>query len=149
MLIAPVEGARGRPEEAAVGSHAAFSAPIFSRPGVASLSVQKLPDRIWTPVGAVQTQQDLPWWEMDDKQSDEKAHVQLLIPEGPVCSSFLRLRRADPGHVGTQVVMIDARSVNHRQEDVNQALERVDAEVTGVRFEVPGECGSLLDSGFC
>ncbi|WP_230290433.1 hypothetical protein, partial [Deinococcus sp. 14RED07] len=38
---------------------------------------------------------------------------------------------------------------NHRQEDVNQALECVDAEVTGVRFEVPGECGSLLDSGFC
>ena len=36
-----------------------------------------------------------------------------------------------------------------RGKDVNQALKGVDAEVTGVRFEVPGECGSLLDSGFC
>jgi len=41
------------------------------------------------------------------------------------------------------------RECNHRQEDIDEPLERVDAEVTGVRFEVPGECGSLLDSGFC
>ena len=38
---------------------------------------------------------------------------------------------------------------NHRQEDVNQALKGVDAEMPGVRFEVPGEYGSLLSSGFC
>ncbi|WP_345447729.1 hypothetical protein [Deinococcus caeni] len=86
---------------------------------------------------------------MDDEQSDEKAHVQLLIPEGAVCPSFLGLWRADPGHVGTQIVMIDAPRGDHRQEDIDEPLERVDAEVTGVRFEVPGECGSLLGSGFC
>ena len=86
---------------------------------------------------------------MDDEQSDEKAHVQLLIPEGAVCSSLLALRGTHPRHMGTQVVMIDAPRGNHRQEDIDEPLERVDAEVTGVRFEVPGECGSLLDSGFC
>ena len=48
--------------------------------------------------------------------------------------------------MGTQVVMIDASRGNHRQKDVNEPLERVDAEVTGMRFEVPGECGSLLGS---
>ncbi|AAF10771.1 hypothetical protein DR_1197 [Deinococcus radiodurans R1 = ATCC 13939 = DSM 20539] len=83
---------------------------------------------------------------MDDKQSDEKAHVQLLIPEGAVCSSLLALRGTHPRHMGTQVVMIDAPRGNHRQEDVNEALECIDAEVTGMRFEVPGECGSLLGS---
>ncbi|CAM2974610.1 hypothetical protein DERA104750_09790 [Deinococcus radiodurans] len=51
--------------------------------------------------------------------------------------------------MGTQVVMIDAPRGNHRQEDIDEPLERVDAEVTGVRFEVPGEYGSLLSSGFC
>ena len=86
---------------------------------------------------------------MDDEQSDEKAHVQLLIPEGAVCSSLLALWATHPRHVGAQVVMIDASCGNHRQEDIDQALKGVDAEVTGVRFEVPGECGSLLDSGFC
>ena len=101
------------------------------------------------PVGAVQTQQNLPWWEMHDEQRDEKAHVQLVIPEGAVRPPFLGLWRADTGHVGTQIVMIDAPRGNHRQEDIDEPLERVDAEVTGVRFEVPGECGSLLDSGFC
>ena len=86
---------------------------------------------------------------MDDEQSDEKAHVQLLIPEGAVCSSLLALRGTHPRHMGTQVVMIDASHGNHRQKDVNQALEGIDSEVTGVRFEVPGEYGSLLSSGFC
>ena len=86
---------------------------------------------------------------MDDKQSDEKAHVQLLIPEGAVCPPFLSGWRADTVHVGTQFVMIDASRGNHRQKDVNQALECVDAEVTGVRFEVSCQCGSLLGSGFC
>ena len=51
--------------------------------------------------------------------------------------------------MGTQVVMIDASRGNHRQKDVNEPLERVDAEVTGVRFEVLCEYGSLLSSGFC
>ncbi|WP_240738540.1 hypothetical protein [Deinococcus fonticola] len=81
---------------------------------------------------------------MDDEQSDEKAR--LLIPEGSICPSFLRLRGTDAGQVGTQVVMIDASGDNHRQKHVDQALECVDSEVTGVRFEVPGECGSLLSS---
>ena len=99
--------------------------------------------------GAIQTQQNLPRWKMDDEQSDEKAHVQLLIPESAVCPPFFSLWGTDTGHMGTQVVMIDAPRGNHRQEDIDEPLERVDAEVTGMRFEVPGECGSLLDSGFC
>lgn len=86
---------------------------------------------------------------MDDEQGDEKAHVQLLIPEGPVCSSLLALRGTHPRHMGTQIVMIDASRGNHRQKDVNEPLERVNAEMTGVRFEVLGEYGSLLSSGFC
>ncbi len=101
------------------------------------------------PIGAVQTQQHLPRWKMDNEQSDEKVHVQLLIPEGAVCPPFLSLGHADTRHVGTQVVMIDAPRGNHRQKDVNQALKGVNAEMTGVRFEVLGECGSLLSSGFC
>ena len=83
---------------------------------------------------------------MDDEQSDEKAHVQLLIPESAVCPPFFSLWGTDTGHMGTQVVMIDAPRGNHRQKDVNQALKGVDAEVTGMRFEVPGEYGSLLSS---
>ncbi len=101
------------------------------------------------PVRAVQAQQDLSWWQVNDEQGDEKAHVQLLITEGPVCSSLLALRSTHAGHMGTQIVMIDASRGNHRQKDVNQALNGVDAEVTGVRFEVLGEYGSLLGSGCC
>ncbi|GGI94547.1 hypothetical protein GCM10010914_31390 [Deinococcus wulumuqiensis] len=86
---------------------------------------------------------------MHDEQRDEKAHVQLVIPEGAVRPPFLGLWRADTGHVGTQIVMIDAPRGNHRQKDVNQALEGIDSEVTGVRFEVSCQCGSLLGSGFC
>ena len=85
----------------------------------------------------------------DDEQGDEKAHVQLLIPEGPVCSSLLALRGTHPRHMGTQIVMIDASRGNHCQKDVNQALKGVDTEMTGVRFEVSCQCGSLLGSGFC
>ncbi|WP_345441268.1 hypothetical protein, partial [Deinococcus caeni] len=54
-----------------------------------------------------------------------------------------------PWHMGTQIVMIDTSRGNHRQKDVNEPLERVDAEMTGVRFEVLREYGSLLSSGFC
>ncbi|WP_245532776.1 hypothetical protein [Deinococcus proteolyticus] len=86
---------------------------------------------------------------MDDEQSDEKVHVQLLIPEGSVRPSFLGLRRADTGHVRTQVVMIDAPRGNHRQKHIDQPLKGVNAEVTRVYFEVAGQYGSLLGSGFC
>ena len=86
---------------------------------------------------------------MDDEQSDEKSHIQLFVPEGTVCPSFLRLWRADTGHVCTQVVMIDASGGDHRQKHIDHALEGVKSEVTGMRFEVSGKCGSLLSSGFC
>ena len=46
-------------------------------------------------------------------------------------------------------MVIDAPRGNHRQKHVNQALKGVDAEMTGLRFEVPVESGRLLDSGFC
>ncbi|ANC73316.1 hypothetical protein A2G07_15800 (plasmid) [Deinococcus radiodurans R1 = ATCC 13939 = DSM 20539] len=45
----------------------------------------------------VQTQQDLPRWKMDDEQSDEKAHVQLLIRKVRSARLFLPCGVLIPG----------------------------------------------------
>ncbi len=101
------------------------------------------------PVRAIQAQQHFPRRQMSDEQGHEKAYIQLVIPERAVCASFLGLRCADSRQVGTEVVMIDAPRGNHRQQHVNQALEGVSPKVACMRFEVLGQCGSLLGSGFC
>jgi hypothetical protein len=105
-------------------------------------SVSVLPGR------SVQTHQDFSGWEVDQDQGQEDLRGELLLMDGAFYAPFLGFGRTGSRGVGTEISVVDALCGDHREDEINDALEGVNTEERDAGFEMGGEFGSLSVGGF-
>ncbi len=98
--------------------------------------------------GAVQAHQHLPPGKVDEQQGQENLQGELLIMDGAFDAPFLGFGGAGPREVRTEVSVVDTLRGDHRQDEVDDALERVHPQEGHAGFEMLGEFGSLSAGGF-
>jgi len=95
------------------------------------------------PRRPVQAHQHLPRWKVDEQQRQENLRGQLFIVDRASHAPFLGFSRAAARHLWGQIAMVDALGCDHRQDQVDDTLERVDSQKGGASFEVFGQFGTL------
>ena len=100
------------------------------------------------PSCAVQAQQQLPWGKLHQQQGQEDLGGELLILHSAFHAPLLGFGGAGAWQVGTQITVIDALGYDQREDDIDDALERIDAEKRNAGFELVGEFCSLWAGGF-
>ncbi|MGY2896157.1 hypothetical protein ACVWZX_004201 [Deinococcus sp. UYEF24] len=92
-------------------------------------SVSVLPGR------PVQTHQDFPGWEVDQDQGQEDLRGELLVVDGAFYAPFLGFGRTGSRDVGTEISVVDTLCSDHREDEIDDALEGVNTEEGDAGFK--------------
>nr|WP_234305388.1 hypothetical protein [Deinococcus ficus] len=98
--------------------------------------------------GAVHAEQQFPRGQQGQQKGQEDGLGELGIPAPSFHPASLRVDGACPGKVGAQVTVIHAPCGDHREDHVDDTLQRVVAQEGHAGFEVTGEFGTLETFGF-